>query len=539
MRELSAASLALVCELHRASTPRIPFLKNTDKTIRVLRVLGESGELAGIPAIFPFTLDSNDQISSAAGESISKLTDGLEPGDYLDLDLRVRDTPYWQPAYSFHPGDVVGARFFHRWQSNPHVLGIAACNRSGYVREEAVRRLASLGITAGLSYLLIRLNDWVPSVRVQALLAARNRLTSDNRTGFLKCLPIVLRLPIAGRIDLRPFVRDVFDLLNSQDFESELTDGLAQLTGRIRREYYKLALDMRVGIRESQVPKMMEDLDPFIRKCLVSWVLSDARSATAKQVLSILLSDKVESVRKDALYAVAEKYPELKEKALMAGLFDTSESVREVSRYFLQKHGEIDLRGEYLRAVTGVQGAMLVGAIAGLGECRNLADVEVLEPFLSHPAALVRRETIRSLQLLREGHYLPEFLRALGDTSLKVVRTAAKAIANCSPSAAPEQLWEMIQSSKRTSVRIIVLRLLIRVERWMSVPFLVLAAADQDEAVCNEAVLGLIRLRFDHNRTVFTIPSAEVKARIREALGAFKGELQFELRQWLTNIASA
>ncbi|MCX4084323.1 hypothetical protein N7281_05695 [Rickettsia hoogstraalii] len=49
-----------------------------------------------------------------------------------------------------------------------HLYGVASLNYSGYIREEALNYLEKLPTHEILPYILLRLNDWVPEVRVKA-----------------------------------------------------------------------------------------------------------------------------------------------------------------------------------------------------------------------------------------------------------------------------------------------------------------------------------------------------------------------------------
>lgn len=50
-----------------------------------------------------------------------------------------------------------------------HLLGIASMNASGYVREAAIQSLEKLDNPKIIPYLLMRLNDWVPTIREKSL----------------------------------------------------------------------------------------------------------------------------------------------------------------------------------------------------------------------------------------------------------------------------------------------------------------------------------------------------------------------------------
>nr|HET7859992.1 hypothetical protein [Caldimonas sp.] len=76
-----------------------------------------------------------------------------------------------------------------------------ACDRSGYVREAAVRELAIAPRPAAIRVLLVRANDWVPQVRDAAVAALAAHLRDDFVPAWALALDAVDALRRGGRVD--------------------------------------------------------------------------------------------------------------------------------------------------------------------------------------------------------------------------------------------------------------------------------------------------------------------------------------------------
>lgn len=99
---------------------------------------------------------------------------------------------------------------------------------NGYIRELAVRMLARRRSAEALGVLLARANDWVPSVREQALLGLGGYLEDEQVSLILQNLPQLLVLSRQQRGDHRSLLQQVQSLLARPEHAREVrSDGSA------------------------------------------------------------------------------------------------------------------------------------------------------------------------------------------------------------------------------------------------------------------------------------------------------------------------
>lgn len=99
---------------------------------------------------------------------------------------------FWGAAYHAPQGRADAAR--DAMKAEPETAWIFCDDRSGYLREAALRRLQAAPSSPGrLVMLVLRLNDWVPEVRFAALDAARRLLPDTSAEVIAACAGLILR----------------------------------------------------------------------------------------------------------------------------------------------------------------------------------------------------------------------------------------------------------------------------------------------------------------------------------------------------------
>jgi hypothetical protein len=106
-------------------------------------------------------------------------------------------------------GRAVGARPGQRIEPVEADPIERAFDRSGYVRETAVRELGRHPRPEAIRVLLMRANDWVPEVRVAAAAALTAHLRDDFVPAWAMALAALTALRNAGRVDRAPLLAPI------------------------------------------------------------------------------------------------------------------------------------------------------------------------------------------------------------------------------------------------------------------------------------------------------------------------------------------
>lgn len=211
-RTLSEAGVSLTRQLAEDSHS---WVRRRTKMVHSLRQLSVLGEPAAISAISYYLYDDDSAVAEEAALAVDSLI-AATPAELLAaVDERIRAESYYGFQSKSWRADAF--RLIERFRGGRAYLaavGVASCHASGYVREAAVETL-DREITSGaeIPFLLLRLDDWVPAVRLAAEHAVRHRLTHSHREAYLRVLGPIAQLRSRFRAGKSPALADVENLL--------------------------------------------------------------------------------------------------------------------------------------------------------------------------------------------------------------------------------------------------------------------------------------------------------------------------------------
>ncbi|MCX4732689.1 hypothetical protein [Streptomyces sp. NBC_01363] len=298
------------------------------------------------------------------------------------------------------------------------VAALMSFDRSGYLREAGVARLAGTEDPFAVPFLLLRLNDPVEEVRVLAQGAVAARLGPEHVELLVRLLPLIDGL--RGRRRAGRVLTAVEDLLHRAG-----TDALWQ------------------GARSD---------DPLVRGSCLRWLARTdpvAAVGTAFTTRDPALwqwaartatSSRLTPAEQDALLPFLESSssPRIRLRALRArargphgeahvrrAVLDPDARIRYHARATLYARGHTDLAPQVYRdalAPASVPDATAIGALGGLSDLGGACDVPRILDFTAHPRARVRAEAWRALSILDPREVSRRADRLATDPSNKVRR---------------------------------------------------------------------------------------------------------------------
>ena len=504
-------------------------------TCEVLADIGRSGEPGAIPYLVRFLLAPSADVASAASIAVHQLILATPVEDLVWLDEQVRSWSYWQatePWTHLQPQQVHATAALD--ESRTSVLGLLTFHPNGRVRQAAVVQLGQLNVSAGLPFLLIRLNDWVANVRASALEIVQQWLAQGPFEPFVSNLYLISRLAECQRADFSGIIHSIAGKLLQPEHIESLLRLITVGDRRIGRQWFVTAL----SFQGAQVPRLVKaglaSEDVIIRSRAARVVPTIFQNEELANILVRLRKDVFATVRSEAIAAQIERFPESATVVLEEGLLDRSPSVREFARYCLRTDKDYDVASFYRQAMQNKP--QLAVALLGLGESGAQVDVSFILPYLESHATSERRAAVQALSRLAGDDCLAVFLGCLRDDSPKIVKAAEKWLAQRVHLVDLESMFTLLSTDKRTHVRHAALSILDHADTWKTLPYSILAARDDDQTIRLKAQTT-IESRINR---IFTRPSEQEAALIRRALleNALGMEEKFvmRLRQWLTGL---
>lgn len=501
----------------------------------LLLQIGLAGEPAAVVDIIPFVLSESREVARATAAAVDKLVNTLLPHELAQLDSIFRErSPYLgryrMEWHKLKPSDL--SRLESYGSYSVALLGLASFHTSGYVREEAIRRLGRMPSGAELPFLLIRLNDWVQNVREAALWAVTSRLTPSYAASFAANLPLVTRLEQTERGDHQQIIEAIGGLLKSPECRDVLLRTLDSPDRLVRRISFRLAADATGVDQSSIMERALSDEDTVIRLWAARKTASEFTGEALDKYMALMKRDRFMPVRREALRAIVSRLPERALQELRRALLDTHASMREEARFQLRKAEDVDVASFYRQALESAEDVRLYGAISGLGETGSASDDSLLIELALHRSTKIRRAAIKALSKLNGGEHLSVFMAALQDEMPGVSREARKALSGRLNVIGGEPLWEIFNSSTLPFVRRNVLYLFSQLGKWDSIYFLTKAGADSDKEVAERSRLYIERWLMRFNSS-FSAPTREQLARLEGALAECGHVLNENVREQL------
>lgn len=496
MRRLSPEARELISQLDRpASASWLARLLRSGDSRRpsAVRRIAATGEIAALPYLRNYLLSKDRRIREAAEAAVLALIARLRPRDVVWCDQHLRESWLMSIDWNCHLtpdrlNDIASSTGFKSaW------LALASCHGSGYVRERAVELLRKL-VADGteLPFLLVRCNDWVEQVRTPAVEAVRERLTPAYAVHFVRNLWLARRLRECGRTAQAAIPAQVDGFLAQPSCREALLAGLHAPDRDVCRASFELLVAARHEPLSHLLERVAQSPDATVRFRAASVAVNALVGEELKTALRVFVKDSAMPVRRTALTCLVERFPDWAGPGIEEALFDRHSSMRETARFLIgrQQPGR-KFRDDYANRLGSASGWVLTAAIAGIGECGEAADAELVVPYLSDALPRNRRAALRAADRLNRSAAMPELLRAILDESPGVSRTAAVLLRQRPFGPHSEPLLELAETAQRTHVACNLLSLIAQLSSWRAVCAMLAACSREDIEVVEHAKLCL------------------------------------------------
>jgi HEAT repeat protein len=496
---------------------------NTESQIDALEAIAHSAEAKAIPEFLYLLVIGKGEIWRAAAEAAAKLVGVLEPQDLVALDQMVRSVEFHSPWRKMKPEDL---RRFAEVEFAVSLLGLASFHPSGYVREAAVKELVRQNSGAVVPFLLLRMNDWVGSIRQIAFQALRERLNPFYAKHFLKNWPLVIHLKQCGRA-ATDISAAVTALLKTEACIEAVQFGMNSRNRIVRRAAFQLMAESAASARLDILSQLTRDSDPGMRTWAAHHLLPDIPDSELPEMVKPMLKDRYMPVRSQALALLVQRRPEVAQHVLLDGLLDVHVSMRELARYYLAQEAGFEAHEFYRNALRYGNAEERYAAICGLGETGGSVDGELVMKFLDDKEPKLRRAAVYALGRLDGEKYQMRIFTMLSDPQSRVVKQAAKALLPNARLLPMQWIKDLPETDDRRVVRQAGLMLALKRSKWERLPLLLQLCADADPVIASQALNALRDWFSGYNRS-FAEPTKTDREEILCVLKRFGDKLPKE-----------
>ena len=393
--------------------------------LHVILWLEATGGVADLARLLPLLPARSSELGPDAARAVDAILQRAAPEDIAWLERHHPTGPDYvsrQPSWDAMGPDDLGSATCDAVGPRAAVIALASMHRSGFVRERAVRLLATRSDGGELPLLLVRVNDWVGPVREAAAAALRARLQPGYAAHFVRCLTLVDDLRGERRASHGPLLAAVEALLGTPAASPALDEALRCGARGLRRACVRIAAlhgDAALLLRAAV------DCDSIVATIAARAITATWSDQALREVLPRLRSGPPR-VRYLALEATCARYPGEAEPQLRRALLDESGSVRELARFLWSRAGcpSLDFAAFYRDALAYARGRAFPVALFALAECGEEADAPLFEPHVRDPRSAVRAAAVMGLGRCGMGRYSEALLFAMKDPSSRVAAVA-------------------------------------------------------------------------------------------------------------------
>lgn len=368
---------------------------------------------------------------------------------WLEFDQATRSgSAWWQAVGRGVHGEVVEP-LPEGWQ-----WAVEVCGANGHHREAALaaERLPDRNALA-LPLLVVRCSDWAEPVRRRAERRLAERLSRADTAHVARACSVAWACEVRERGDAA--ARLVAQCLDSAA-PALWQHLLADPEHGVRRRALQEAITRQALDVEQLARLALSDHDVRVAGAAAEHVLlrvvppeEAPLSAEAQPVVVQLLAARLPRIRAGAVTVLRRgQRPDLARPLLL----DRSATVRETARWVLRSHGQDP--AEACRALLADPGApVTAGAVAGVAECGDRADVRWLRAQLRNPRAKARAAAVQALAALEP---LPpaDLLDILEQGASASVRRAVVEALDAQVSRVPaDRLWEWLRHDRPAVLR--------------------------------------------------------------------------------------
>lgn len=242
----------------------------------------------------------------------------------------------------------------------------AACHPSGFIREKAIRLFPRIPPLLASCLLLIRINDWVASIRSLAKRSLPESLALLDSGEKMRIVPLVQRLHECGRQGDSEEISQWMAILTEPFNEQSWLHSWQRCAAKDRRTYISL-LQNRHDIPGPAVRNaLLRSHDRFALIWFVQRVLPHLEIDESRAATLIIAKARAVPVRREWISALAISSPVEAHQRLIDCLTDKSRSLRSFARFHLTELAPMDFTAHYRRLLMDLHHE--IGALAGLAE---------------------------------------------------------------------------------------------------------------------------------------------------------------------------
>lgn len=404
--------------------------------------------------------------------------------------------------------------YFHNYKEYQSLLIMGSFHPSGYFRERCLKILSTYPNT--LSFLMIRLNDWVEEVKSLAFQFTCERLTVSSLEEMLDASYVFMKVKKSKRrrqIHLDQVQEQYICCLKGL-IETLDIDYLLSLDIFIRKSFYQIAIEHSLLSLAVTEELLNREKNSFCLLLLIRYVSCHELNI---EKLKSYFNHRSFYVRKEAMICYFEQTQDIWD-GIENHLLDKSYAIRDYIRFLLVKYTQVDILDFYLHQLDCPIG------ILGVGECGSDKQINDLLPYLKNSDEKIVKATIQALSYLLKDKGTDIYWQFLLNESITLSKVSYQSIIKYKVHYGAKSVYMHYQKETSDFHKRYLLRILLDEDSWERLPYLLELYWYPDEKISN-----CIRTRVQQ-RSPYKKVSKELKCDIINSLNNMQYHLPQEIK---------
>ncbi len=505
-----------------------------------LKILDETNDWTLVPRLLPLALGKSTDIASRTTVALRRLLDSVPTADLPRLDKQVRqelsDSPYYGPRFAPGWTNVTPEGVSRRAvEMGSALVSLCTFHPNGWVRSAALVALGKHFLSDGFPYILLRLADWVPAIRAEALQLCERTMAPGNERVWCNGLSLLELVGRSTRAAESPLKDRVHAYLQTVAGRTALGEAMRSPDRDTRTHAFRFLLAPPNEATIELLSVALTDKDPCINRLAVERLVSSQLGKEICPALREGMKSKQPIVRRHCLDAYAQLNGIEAKDEIVAGLRDRAAVVRGVARHHARKLSVVsDVVGFYRDLLGSHLASEVAVAMASLGELNALDTWPLLKPYLWARQPHLRCLTLRVGVELGRKDIADWLWEALSDREPPVTNLARRLLAQLDADALePGRAVHLAVNQRKPELaRLNATRLIRAMGKWKQPAALIQVAQKANGVVAQLAVELLLRWNQNFNSSG-TQPSASQVTAISQELDFAKNALPDGLSEWL------
>jgi hypothetical protein len=401
---LSHECSKLITDTYKLINSRTLFKNNRKSILENLNQLEKNLNIRLLNFLSYLVFDEDDEVSKQSNVIIYKIIRELSYKEIKLVDSLFRNSYYYYDM-DFRIKNLDITRIRSKLSVLPHkeyLLCLLTLSGNGFIREFGVKELADIHVVQKMSFISLRLNDWVDQVRSAANESLYKSLKSeDGIEMLLETLPLFDHSTDWKKADFKKLElklsTELYDLKNREKLVLKYHKTKDY---RIKRSVFKVLVSVP-ELELEMIENGIRSKDPvIIKECLLK-IREVRQHKSIKTIMPVLKNSK--DTNCVILYCdIIEENDAatLKSELINTLIFHKSSKVREYARSKVSSMDKSINLLELYRIKMIDKGQLNFYAYQGFGEICTVDDFQLIKSFISHSEVRVKKTSLVTLYRL-------------------------------------------------------------------------------------------------------------------------------------------